>query len=303
MNGSNGDNIAEGVGAAAAGGVAAVSDVVRDLSEIPFLTIGLVLVGAWLLAIAVSRLLPKLAEALPGRFRIRVLPWVPVLRLAIVVVAFILIVPMVISPTPQNLFAILGALGIALGFAFKDLVSSLVAGVVAVFEMPYRQGDWVRLGDAYGEVTGVGLRAVNLVTPADDVVVVPHNVLWTDNVYNSNDGERTLMVVTRLYLEPDHDGRRMRERLNEVVWTSPWLDGTRPLVVHVVEEAWGTRYELKAYPLDARDQFHFRSDLTIRAKEVVRDLGARFATAPAVPGTSYAADTGLGGKAGAGPEM
>lgn len=286
--GTNG--VAEGLGAAAAGSAAAAGEVFRDLSEIPFGRIAFVAFVAWLLARAVGWALPRFAEALPGRFRVRVLPWVPVLRLAIVVAAIVVIVPMAISPTPQNLFATLGALGIALGFAFKDLASSLVAGVVAVFERPYRQGDWIRVGGDYGEVRTVGLRAVTLVTPADDVVTVPHDVLWTDHVVNSNDGQRTLMVVTRLFLHPDHDGRRMRERLHEVIWTSPWLDPSRPILVHVVEEAWGTRYELKAYPLDARDQFAFRSDLTLRAKEVAAQLGARYVAAPvAAPGGAASA--------------
>lgn len=275
--------IAEGVGAAAAGSAVAVGDILRDVSEIPWLRIGFVALGAWLLIRVLSWALPKAAEALPGRLRIRLLPWVPVLRLVIAVVAVVLVVPMVVSPTPQNLFAVLGALGIALGFAFKDLVSSLVAGVVAVWEQPYRQGDWVRVGDAYGEVRNVGLRAVHLRTPADDMVTVPHAVLWTDNIYNSNDGDRTLMVVTKMFLDPAHDGEAVRERLREVAWTSPWLDAARPVFVHVFEEAWGTRYDIKAYPLDARDQFAFRSDITLRAKAAVAAMGIGFASAPVTP--------------------
>lgn len=276
-----GNGIAEGVGAAAAGSAAAFDDIVRDLSEIPFLRVALIAISAWLLVRGLAWALPKLAEAMPARLRVRVLPWVPVLRLVIGVIAFVLIVPMVISPTPQNLFAVLGALGIALGFAFKDFVSSLVAGVVAVYEQPYRQGDWVRVRDAYGEVRTVGLRAVRLVTPADDVVTVPHDVLWTDNVYNANDGSRTMMVVTQVFLDPNHDAEAVRDRLREVIWTSPWLDVTRVVLVHVTEEAWGTRYEMKAYPLDARDQFAFRSDLTVRAKAAVREMGFGFASTPA----------------------
>lgn len=256
--------------------------VMRDLGEIPVVRIALIAFGAWALAFAASWLLERGAERLPAAWRVRLLAWAPVVRLAIIVVAVVWIVPLVISPTAENLFALLGALGIALGFAFKDFVSSLVAGVVAVFERPYRQGDWVRIKDAYGEVRGIGARAFEMVTPADDVVSVPHDLLWSEPVYNANDGERTLMVVTRLFLHPDHDGAWLRERLFEVIWTSAYLDPTRPMHVHVVEEAWGTRFEMKAYPLEARDQFAFRSDLTLRAKAVVRAAGFEFATTPAV---------------------
>lgn len=256
--------------------------VLRDLSEIPYLRIALIAAAAWLLSWALSWLSSRVTQRLPAPWRVRLLAWEPVARLVIVVAAVAWIVPLVISPTPENLFALLGALGIALGFAVKDYASSLVAGLVAVFERPYRQGDWVRVMGAYGEVRGVGARAFELITPADDVVSVPNDVLWREPVFNANDGERTLMVVRCLHLHPDHDGSWLRERLREVIWTSAYLDVSRPVWVHVVEEAWGTRYEMKAYPLEARDQFVFGSDLALRAKAVVRAAGLEFATMPAL---------------------
>ncbi len=261
----------------------ALVEILRDASQIPWLRIATIAVAAWLLVRALTWALPRAAEALPAAVRIRLLPLVPALRLAITVIAILWIVPLVITPTPQNLVAVLGALGIALGFALKDYASSLVAGVVAVYERPYRQGDWVRIRDVYGEVRSVGLRALELVTPEDDVVSFPHAVIWTEGIANANDGARTLRVVARLWLEPDHDGARMRDRLREVVWTSPWLDVTRPIEVIVREEPWGTRYDVKAYPLESRDQFRFLSDLTVRAKEVVATEGARYAAAPPAP--------------------
>ena len=40
---------------------------------------------------------------------------------------------------------LLGAIGLAIGFALKDYVSSLIAGVVSAVELPYRPGDWVNM--------------------------------------------------------------------------------------------------------------------------------------------------------------
>jgi small conductance mechanosensitive channel len=260
----------------------ALVGVLRETAEIPFVRIVVILVLAWLLVQAIAWLVPRVAERLPAAVRVRLLPLVPALRLIIGVVAILWIVPLVIAPTPENLIAVLGALGIAIGFAVKDYVVSLVAGVVAVAERPYRQGDWVRIGDVYGEVRSVGLRALELVTPSDDVVTIPHTVLWNDPVANANDGQRTLMVVVELWLEPDHDADLVRERLREVAWTSPWLDASREVAVQLVEEPWGTRYKVKAYPLDARDQFDFASDVTTRAKQVVGEANARFARPPAL---------------------
>ena len=263
----------------------ALVGVVRDAADIPYLRIALIVLVAWLLIRLLTWALPLIAEALPAGVRIRVLPLVPALRLLVTTMAVLWIVPLVIAPTPQNLVAVLGALGIALGFAFKDYAGSLVAGVVAVSERPYRQGDWVQIDGVYGEVRTVGLRALQIVTPDDDVVTFPHGVLWTGHVANANDGERTLRVVTKVWVAPDHDAKRLRERLAEVVWTSPRLDVTRPVEVFASEDPWGTRYEIKAYPLEARDQFAFRTDLTVRAKDVVASVGAQFPRGARLPPT------------------
>ena len=72
----------------------------------------------------------------------------------------------------------------------------------------------------------------------------------------------------------------MRRRLNDVVITSRYLDPMRPFRVVLDEQRWGSRYALEAYPLDARDQVPFRTDLLVRARAVVRALGVRFVEHP-----------------------
>jgi len=257
-----------------------LAEILRDPADIPVLLLVAGVVIAIAVVWAVGWLLPKVADAVPARFRTRVLTLVPALRLAVGLTLIAWALPKVVAPTPQNLLAIVGGLGIALGFAFKDYVASLVAGVVAIAERPYRQGDWVRVGQHYGEVRSVGSRAVQIVTHDDDVVTIPHGRLWTDEVANANDGARTLLVVAELWLHPDHDAGTVRRRLNDVVITSRYLDPTRPFRVVLDEQSWGSRYRLKAYPLDARDQIPFRTDLLVRAKAVVRELGVRFVEHP-----------------------
>ncbi len=279
-------------------GAEGLLDVVRDVSEIPFLRIVAVLLLGFLAARGVSVGFARLGERVPAAVRVRLLQAVPLARLAIALAVIVYVVPRVVAPTPQNLIAIVGAAGIAIGFALKDYVGSLVAGVVAITEAPYRQGDWIRIGSHYGEVRSVGLRAIEVVTLDDDVVTIPHGVLWTDDIANANDGARTLMVVTDLWLAPDHDAGAVRRRLQEVAWTSPWLDVRRPVAVVVREDPWGTRYQIKAYPLEARDQVPFRSDLVTRGKAALRALEVRFVerrpSAADAPGAPDAPSGGAG---------
>ena len=189
--------------------------------------------------------------------------------LYLLVLAILWIVPLIFHITFQNFPVIAGAASVAIGFAFKDYVSSLIAGVVAIFERPYRLGDWVRIGSDYGEVRSVGLRAISVQTADDNAVVIPHGRLWTDNVSNSNDGAKTLQCVADFYLQPRHDATLIRTLLRDVALTSAYLDCAMPVIVVLAEKPWGTHYKLRAYAFDMRDQFAFASDLTVHGRQAI----------------------------------
>ena len=229
----------------------------NDFQDISFVEIALVVVVTWVVIAVLRRVLPYVAERAPSWMRLYLLGTVPIARLLLLTVAILWIVPIVFNITFQNFLVIAGAASVAIGFAFKDYVSSIVAGVVAVFERPYRPGDWVEIDGDYGEVQSVGLRSIRILTASDDMVTVPHGQIWDHNVSNSNDGSRTLMCVTNFYLAPDHDAHRLRAALNDVALSSAYLDWDRPVLVMIEETPYGTHYRLKAYPFDMRDQFRF----------------------------------------------
>lgn len=234
-----------------------------------------IVVAAIVLIRSAQRALPWIANRLHGRPRHYVLASVPLLRLVLIIIALALILPILIEPSMQNMVALLGAAGLAIGFALKDYVSSLIAGVVSAFEQPYRPGDWVELDGHYGEVVHVGMRTVSLVTADDDTITVPHLKLWSSAVRNANNGSPVLQCAARFLVHPEHDARHARAVLEDVAMTSPYLYFDAPVVVVVREETWGTKYTIRAYPVDPRQQFRFISDLTVRGREALSRIGAR----------------------------
>ncbi|MFC0337637.1 Small-conductance mechanosensitive channel [Kushneria avicenniae] len=257
------------------------AQMIRDISDIHFVSIALIILGTWFAVTLVKRTLPWIAERGPNRLRLWLLGAVPIFRLVATALAVAWIIPLVFKVTVENFLVIAGAIGVAVGFAFKDYISSLIAGVVAQFETPWRAGDWVKIGSDYGEVRSVGMRAIKLRTLHDDIITVPNLKLWDSNVANSNDGERTLMCVADFYIAPHFDTQRMRAALRDVALTSAWLCYDKPIIVFVEQTEVGTHIELRCYPFEMRDQGHFISDLTVRGKEAIRALGAREVAAPA----------------------
>ncbi len=200
-----------------------MNHVFYDFDQINFTLVLFIIAVTFLLIILIQRLLPRIAEGLPSRFRFYVLPLVPILRLIILIIAFISIMSLIIKPTIQNIIAIFGAAGLALGFAFKDYASSLIAGIVAIYEKPYSPGDWVKIDEVYGEVKSMGLRSLVILTPDDSIVTIPHAKIWNTNIYNANAGKRDHLCIADFYLHPEHNAVHVRQTLLDVALTSPYL--------------------------------------------------------------------------------
>lgn len=235
----------------------------------------LVIVVGSLLIMLMQRLIPALAGKLGGKVRLYLLASVPLLRLLIIVLIIATVVPILVEPSFENMVAIFGALGLALGFAFKDYANSLIAGIVTLYEMPYRPGDWIEVNGQYGEVRSIGTRAAEMVTLDDTVVIIPHNLLWNTLLANGNDGTDNLMCVAELFLDPNHDVARMQNLFRDAVFTCALTKTCQPVIVTVSATDEAMRYRLKAYPLEPKEQARFISDLTARAASVCAKEGVR----------------------------
>ncbi len=81
-----------------------------------------------------------------------------------------------------NIAAVVGALGLtgfALGFAFRDVLSNLLAGVLVLVYQPFRRGDEIVIGGKKGVVREVNLRYTRLESP-EEVYLVPNSALMTE---------------------------------------------------------------------------------------------------------------------------
>ncbi len=231
-------------------------------------------IGQALIALVISYILLKvidqtviwLSEQVAKEWRLRVKQFLPFLRMMVLTITVIFLMNLFLNISRENLIAVTGTIAVALGFAFKDYVSSIIAGIIGLFEVPYRVGDRVQIEDFYGEVISYGLRGIRLQTPEDNVVTIPHNKIWTTAVSNANMGELEAQVISEFYFAHDVDIELVTKILYRVGYTSKYTYLNLPILVIVEEKPWGTLFKLKSYPLDARDEFIYKTDLTIRAK-------------------------------------
>ena len=85
-----------------------------------------------------------------------------------------------------------GIVGIAVGFAAKDTLANLFAGVFILIDKPYRIGDFVNLADGQrGMVTEIGLRSTRLLTRDDIEITIPNSVIGQETIINETGGPST----------------------------------------------------------------------------------------------------------------
>ena len=81
----------------------------------------------------------------------------------------------------MGIVAGLGLTGFALGFALKDSIANLLAGVLILLYRPFEVGDRIDVGGLAGRVTHVDLRYTEL--DADkERVLVPNSKMLTDPI-------------------------------------------------------------------------------------------------------------------------
>lgn len=250
----------------AEGTVEKTQDILTKITALKVTKALLILLLCYVILKVLDKLVAWLSERIAREWRLQVKHFLPFLRTMVLTIAIVTLMNLFLNLSPQNIIAITGAVAVALGFAFKDYVSSIIAGIVGIFEGAYRVGDRIKIGDNYGEVVSYGLRGICLKTPTDNLVTIPHNKIWTEPISNANTGELEAQVVTDFYFAHEVDTSLVTKILYRAAHTSRYTQLELPIAVVMEETPYGTHFKLKSYPLDARDEFTYKTDLINKAK-------------------------------------
>lgn len=79
-------------------------------------------------------------------------------------------------------------LGVAVGFAFKDLIQNFAAGLLIMATRPFSLGDWIVVGTSEGRVAQIGWRGTFLDTFDGRRVIIPNANIITNVVTNNSLG-------------------------------------------------------------------------------------------------------------------
>ncbi|MDP2893146.1 MAG: mechanosensitive ion channel [Sulfurimonas sp.] len=211
-----------------------------------------------------------------ARARIPIKGFIHIIRIALWTLFIIAIMKIVYDPPKEMLLTTLASVVIAVGFATQDLLKNIFGGIMLLFDRPFKVGDKIKVGGDYGEVVYIGLRATRIVTDYDSMIVVPNMVLMNTSFSNSNPGELYCQVVANIMLPIDAPMDKIRKIAIEAAQVSRYVYLNKPIEVLFTNKIYEHKslldMELKAYVMDIRYEFNFKSDMT---EIVIKELLAQ----------------------------
>jgi MscS family membrane protein len=236
-----------------------IVSVANVLWTITILTLGYIFVEL------VSKILGFSAER-SSRVRLTLKGLIPIVRILLWAAIIAIIIRFIFNPPLEMLITAMASVALAVGFAAQDLLKNVFGGLMISFDRPFQVGDKIKVGDHYGEVIDIGLRTTRITTPDDSMVVIPNMELMNSSVSNANTGEIYCQVVAEITLPIDIDTQQVRKIAIEAAQVSKYVYLNKPIDVHffnvVHQRRSYLKMRLKAYVMDIRYEFPFKSDMT-----------------------------------------
>lgn len=110
-----------------------------------------------------------------------------------------------------------GAIAAAIiGFAARQTLANVVAGIMIAVTQPVRVGDWVAFEEDYGQVEDVTLSFTTLRTPAERRIVIPNERIASGVIRNDTLRQPTVGTEVSVWLAPSGDADRALVALAEL---------------------------------------------------------------------------------------
>ena len=149
---------------------------------------------------------------------------------AIIAIAFFVGIDMAgIDLTALAVFS--GALGLAIGFGLQKTLGNLIAGIILLMDRSVKPGDVIGVGETFGSVNKIGVRAVSIVTRDGKEYLIPNEILMTEEVVNWSYSTRNVRISIPVGIAYDCDVERAQALMIEAAKASNRvLDTPAPVV-------------------------------------------------------------------------
>jgi small-conductance mechanosensitive channel len=173
-----------------------------------------------------------------------------------------------------------GVAGVAIGFAARDTLSNLIAGILLIIDRPFEIGDRIEVWSApsgsstWGDVIDIGLRATKIKTTDNIVIIIPNNEIMLRDIINYTTISERIRVRINIGIAYDADMQKAKDLILEVADSAEWVskDPAPKVVVRKFGES-SVDLQLRVWIKDARQRMNTISYITDAVKSSFDEHG------------------------------
>ena len=137
----------------------------------------------------------------------------------------------------KGLLAGSGIAAIIIGFAGQNFFAGIIAGVSLQINRPYKVGDWLKVGDTYGEVREINWRSTRLRTNDAITLDIPNNEMVQHTITNLSYPSRAHYMRLHIPAEYGAPPNRVKDALMHATVQVPGVEKDPPPQIFVSEYA------------------------------------------------------------------
>jgi len=173
---------------------------------------------AWLLFFITARLRKWMVYKVLSKSKVELgvrLAVGTIIRYGVLILGLIIVVQTV-GINLSTITILAGALGIGIGFGLQNVTNNLVSGIIILFERPIKVGDRIQVGDVFGDVIRISIRATMVVTNDNISVIVPNSEFISSKVINWSHNDRNVRFNIPVGVAYKEDPENVKRILLEV---------------------------------------------------------------------------------------
>ena len=141
-----------------------------------------------------------------------------------------------------------GIAAIILGFAGQNLFGGIIAGVSLQINRPYKVGDWLKVGDTYGEVREINWRSTRLRTNDTIYLDIPNNEIVKTTIINLHYPTEVHAMRIRVGIDYNVPPNRVKDALSRAATNANGVLPNPPVKIYLVDFGdHAITYEIKFY--------------------------------------------------------
>ncbi|MBK6461610.1 MAG: mechanosensitive ion channel [Myxococcales bacterium] len=226
------------------------------------------------------RILTNVADQLGRRFANRrptIQKYESVARFFVYIAALGVCLSLSFRLDSTTLTVIGGTLAVAVGFAMRDLIAALIAGITIIFDRPFQVGDRVEFAGQYGDIVKIGIRSVRMNTLDHNIITIPNNRILTDVTASGNWGALEMQTPFDFYIGIDQDAELAASLIREACLTSPYVFLPNPVPLEakqvILHDYVAMHLKARPYVFDCKYEKPFQSDVHLRVAKAFRTHG------------------------------